>query len=158
MTPPARIAAPPPHLNGEESLDTLPPRPKIVAMPVRFHVYHPEKMVVGVTQGVVTLKHIICFALDIAQNRASTYRKIVDVVSGTPMLSEADFAAYRDRLRELPPDQRPSGPLALVTNEEHGPLARLFAELTGGERPAKVFTSIHAARQWLRGQPGGSTG
>ena len=32
-------------------------------------------------------------------------------------------------------------------------LARLFAELTGAERPAKVFTSIHAARRWLRENP-----
>lgn len=122
-------------------------------MSLRFQISHPDRLVVGVAEGGVTLKDILHFAQEIAQNRASAYAKIVDVMGGTAMLSEADFAAYRDRMRELPADQRPNGPLALVTSEEHGPLARLFAELTGGERPAKVFASIHAARRWLRENP-----
>jgi hypothetical protein len=122
-------------------------------MPLRFHIYHPERMVVGVTEGEVALEDIVEFALAIAENRAASYRKIVDVMVGTPKVSEADFEAYRDRIRALPSEQRPSGPLALVTNEAHGPLARLFAEMTGGERPARVFTSIHEARRWLRSKP-----
>src|SRR5579872_3339494 len=104
-------------------------------MAIRFQINHSERMIVGVAQGVVTLKDLIHFALEIAEHKAASYRKIVDVMGGTPMLSEIDIAAYRDRMHELPPDERPTGPLALVTSEEHGELARMFARLTGDERP-----------------------
>jgi hypothetical protein len=91
-------------------------------MPIRFQISHPERMVVGVAQGIVTLKDVLAI----------------------------DLAAYGDRLRELPANKMPSGPIALVTNDANDALARLFAQLTNEQRPAQVFRSIHAARKWLQ--------
>lgn len=107
-------------------------------------------MVVGVAQGVVTLKDVLAFARELEIQKALDYRKIIDVMSGTAMVSEIDLAAYGDRLRELPPDKMPTGPIALVTNDANDSLARLFAHLTNAQRPAQVFRSIHAARRWLQ--------
>ena len=41
------------------------------------------------------------------------------------------------------------GPLAFVVNPKDTHAADKFAELTAGERPVKVFQSLHAARRWL---------
>lgn len=41
------------------------------------------------------------------------------------------------------------GPLAFVVDAAGSPVAERFAELTTGERPVKVFRTLHAARKWL---------
>jgi hypothetical protein len=110
-------------------------------------------MVVGVAQGTVTLKDVLAFARELETQKALDYRKIIDVISGTAMISEIDLAAYGERLRDMPADKKPSGPIALVTNEENDALSRLFAQLTNEQRPAQVFRSIHAARKWLKDVP-----
>lgn len=122
-------------------------------MPIRFQISHPERMVVGVAQGSVTLKDVLAFARELETQRALDYRKIIDVISGTAMISEIDLAAYGERLRDMPADKKPSGPIALVTNEENDALSQLFAQLTNEQRPAQVFRSIHAARKWLKDVP-----
>jgi len=119
-------------------------------MPLRFQVDHALRTVVGVAEGDVTLQDVVDFTLDIEKNNAAGYHKIVDVMDGTSKLGAEDFVAYRERMRGL---SRPHGPLALVTGDKNGPLARLFAQFTSKERPAQVFTNIHEARKWLQGQP-----
>ena len=121
---------------------------------MRFQIFHPDRLVVGVAEGPVTLRDLIGFLQELARNQASSYRKIVDVMGGTAEFSEAELAAFSEHFRTLPEEQT-QGAIALVTGEEHGPLARLFAQLTGERRPARVFTSIHDARHWLRTMPDG---
>lgn len=119
-------------------------------MPLRFQLDHAQRTVVGVAEGDVTLKDVIDFTLEIERNNAAGFRKLVDVMDGTNRLSADDIVVYRERMRGL---QRVHGALALVTGDRNGPLARLFAQFTGKERPAEVFTSIHTARKWLGDQP-----
>lgn len=119
-------------------------------MPLRFQVDRALRTVVGVAEGDVTLQDVIDFTLEIEKNDATGYHKIVDVMDGTSRLSAEDFVAYREHMRGR---ARAHGPLALVTGDRNGPLARLFAQFTARERPARVFTSIHEARAWLRDQP-----
>ena len=106
-------------------------------------------MVVGVGEGTVTLKDFIGFAFDVAENRAITYRRILDLMSCTTVLSEADVVAYRDHVRELPVERRPAGLTALVSSEQNAALSRMFTDTIGTDRPAKVFASIHEARKWF---------
>lgn len=106
-------------------------------------------MVVGVGEGTVTLKDIIHFARDVADNHATNYRRILDLMGCTTMLSEADVLAYRDHVRELPVDRRPSGQTALISNDLNAPLSRMFTDTIGADRPAKVFSNIREARTWL---------
>lgn len=119
------------------------------AMPLRFQVDHAHRTVVGVAEGEVTLQDVIDFTLEIEKHNAAGYNKIVDVMDGTSKLSVEDFVAYREHMRGR---ARPHGPLALVTSDRNGELARLFAQFTGKQRPAEVFTSIHEARRWLAAQ------
>ena len=124
----------------------------MTAMPLRFQISHPDRMVVGVAEGPVTLQDLIAFLQEIDRNRASSYRKIIDLMGGTAALSEAELAAFSEHYRSLP-SERKQGAIALVSAAQHEPLARLFAEQTGGERPAGVFANIHDARKWLKGDP-----
>jgi hypothetical protein len=119
-------------------------------MPLRFQVDHAQRTVVGVAQGEVTLQDVLDFTLEIERNNAAGYHKIVDVMEGTSRLRAEDFVAYREHMRGRP---RAHGPLALVTGNRNEPLALLFAQFTGKERPARVFTSIRDARKWLQDQP-----
>ncbi len=119
-------------------------------MPLRFQVNHAECTVVGVAEGEVTLQDVIDFTFEIERHNAAGYHKIVDVMAGTNRLTADDFVAYREHMRGR---LRVHGPLALVTGDRNEPLARLFAQFTVKERPAKVFSSIHEARKWLREQP-----
>ena len=119
-------------------------------MPLRFQVNHADRTVVGVAEGEVTLKDVVDFTLEIERNNAAGYHKIVDVMAATNRLTADDFVAYRQHMRGR---ARAHGPLALVSGERNAPLARLFAQFTAEERPAKVFASIHEARKWLREQP-----
>lgn len=118
-------------------------------MAIRFQISHPDRMVVGVGEGVVAVKDIIGFAHDVAENRATTYRRILDLMSCTTTLSEVDVMAYRDHVRELPADRRPSGLTALVASAQNAALSRLFTDTIGTDRPAKVFANIREARKWF---------
>ncbi len=103
----------------------------------------------GVGEGVVTVEDIVRFAHDVAENRATDYRRILDLMSCKTLLSEADVVAYRDHVRELPVDRRPSGLTALVSSDQNAALSRMFTDTIGTDRPAKVFASIHEARKWF---------
>ena len=118
-------------------------------MTIRFQVNHVERMVVGVGEGVVTLKDLIHFAHEVADNHAITYRRILDLMGCKTMMSEADVLAYRDHVRELPADRRPAGLTALITGEQNSTLSRMFTETIGSDRPARTFSNIRDARQWL---------
>lgn len=103
----------------------------------------------GIGEGTVTVENIIGFARDVADNSATTYRRILDLMSCTTVLSEADVEAYRDYVRELPVDWRPSRLTALVASQQNAALSRLFTDTIGTDRPAKVFANIRGARQWF---------
>jgi len=118
-------------------------------MTIRFQVNHVERTVIGIGEGTVTVQDIARFAHDVAENRAINYRRILDLMGCKTVLSEADVLAYRQYVRELPVDRRPSGQTALVASAENVALSRLFTDTIGTDRPAKVFTSIHEARKWF---------
>jgi hypothetical protein len=121
-------------------------------MSLRFQINHSERLIVGVSSGVLTLKDLLAFWREVEDSKAASYHKLVDVMGGTLMLSTADIEAFRERLTELPKGVH-AGPLALVTSHEHEEIATLFSELTSDQRPVKVFHSIHEARKWLHSMP-----
>jgi riboflavin biosynthesis pyrimidine reductase len=117
-------------------------------MPIKLQIHHPDRMVVGVLDGAVTVGDLVAFAGEIVAAQALRYRKIVDVIGAGSGLTADDLAAFSEHLHQasLP---RERGPLALVADRQTAPLAELFARLMGDDRSVKVFASIHAARQWL---------
>ena len=124
-------------------------------MPIRLSTSDPDRMIIGVASGVVTLNDLIDFARSIVSAGKLHYRKIVDVSAGTLGFTPEELVAFGELVRAARGD-KPRGALAIVTGARRGDLARLFAEqLAGGDRPAQVFASIHEARRWLATNPHG---
>jgi len=117
-------------------------------MPIALQINHPDRMVVGIAEGVVSRQDLDGFVEELGRVSAFRYRKLIDLMAASWGVSEEELTAFSESVRQTP-RERPSGPIALVTNDANGPLARLFAELTGTKRPARVFDNIHAARRWL---------
>lgn len=121
-------------------------------MPIKLTVDHPNRLVLGVASGVLTLPEMAAFARDVVQGGLQPYRKLVDVAVATAGFSEREVQAFAQVVRELPAGRTP-GPIAFVADPGRGDIARMFTGLLGGDRTTMVFRSIHDARKWLAEQP-----
>lgn len=117
-------------------------------MPVRLTLDDPSRMIVGVASGTLTLPELIDFLREFLAVEKMSYRKIVDFSACEPGFDFAGLAEFIKLRSELRPPG-PSGPLALVLGEHQKDFGKAFADLTGGDRPASVFRSIHDARRWI---------
>src|ERR1700759_2741448 len=117
-------------------------------MPITLQISHPDRVAIGVATGVITAQDLEKFVGELADANAFRYRKIFDVMGAKPGLSLQDLAGFAERL-QLAAQGVESGPIALLAADDRNEFSTLFAKLTGGSRPAQVFRSIHAAREWL---------
>lgn len=77
------------------------------------------------------------------------YRKIIDISMGRSNMDPELVKKVAEFIRATPQGAN-RGPLAFVVDRIAGnSMAEYFAELTEGERPVKVFTSLSEARRWL---------
>jgi hypothetical protein len=121
-------------------------------MPIYVTVYHLDKMIVGKTEGEVTLVDLEGYFAAIVKARAMSYRKIFDATGGTSALSPEDVGAFRARLVSFVKRSRGKiGPFAVVTGaNRHNRLANICRAVADADRPMKIFNDIHAARTWLQ--------
>jgi len=124
------------------------------AMPIRLTISHPDRIILGVATGQVTLLDLVGFFREVAESKALHYRKLIDVAAAEPALTREELAAFGERVRAAR-TERPRGALAIVADSTRGEFARFFTELRTGTDapPTKVFRSIHDARRWLDVQP-----
>jgi hypothetical protein len=116
-------------------------------MAIKLNISHPDRMVIGVATGALTVQDLDGFVAELATASAFRYRKIIDVMSATSGMTADELTSFSNRLQGVP--KQGNGPIAIVTNEANGPLARLFTKLTADDRPAGVFRNIREARDWL---------
>lgn len=117
-------------------------------MPFKLDIFPPDRMVVAVARGDITLADLILLVKELIDSGTLPYRKIIDITSATSAIGKEELEGIAERLRAVPA-QRPRGPLAIVADSNRGELGRLFMSLTSDERPVQVFRSIHEARRWL---------
>jgi hypothetical protein len=118
-------------------------------MTIKLNISHPDRMIVGVATGALTIQDLERFLAELVAANAFRYRKIIDVMGATPGMTAEELAAFIARVEAVRPKESGSGPIAIVAREGDSPLARLFAELTAGKRLAGVFRNIREAREWL---------
>jgi hypothetical protein len=119
-------------------------------MPIYVTVYHLDKMIIGKTEGDVTLADIEGYLEDIVKARAVPYRKIFDATSGTSVLTPEDVEALRAKLAEFTQKRDNVGPFAVVTGgNREGRMANICQTASTADRPMRVFADIHSARRWL---------
>jgi hypothetical protein len=121
-------------------------------MPIRSTFYHPDRLVIGVATGRLVLADLVEFARGIGEAKLAHYRKIVDVLDAHPGFTEAELTALAQYIRQYPVDGT-RGAIAFVADRNRGELAKLFASIEIGGRPAQVFATIHDARKWLAENP-----
>jgi hypothetical protein len=118
-------------------------------MPIQLEIYHPDRIVVGVARGEITLAEFGGFVRDLAQAGVMHYRKIIDVTAArTSTIGTEELLIADEQLRQLNPN-RQRGPLALVIDRNRGELAESFKALAADDRPVEVFHSLREARTWL---------
>jgi hypothetical protein len=111
-------------------------------MPIHIDFFHPGRLVIIVARGVVTNDDLASSFRQLIESGALHYRRIIDISSPA-------------RFRSLP-NAAARGPLAFVVGPGRAAEnAMRFAALTEGERPVRVFHSLHEARKWLEQQPVG---
>ena len=106
-------------------------------------------MVVGVSEGVVTLKDIGGFLDAVVRAGAQPYPKLFDATHGESALSEADLKILSARLFAPPGPVRPLGAFAVVARSDRSEFARVLRPFSLIKRPMKIFRDIHSARKWL---------
>jgi hypothetical protein len=123
-------------------------------MPIRLTIFHPDRMIVGVATGQVTLLDLVGLFREVAESNTLHYRKLIDVTAAEAAVTHEELAAFGERVRAAR-TERPRGALAIVADSNRGEFARFFTELRTGTDapPTKVFRSIHDARRWLDAQP-----
>jgi hypothetical protein len=118
-------------------------------MPIQMEVYHPDRIVIGVARGEITLEEFGGFVRELAQTGVMHYRKIFDVTEAkSSTVGQDELLAADQRLRAVM-GKGPRGPLAVVADPHRGELAQTFKALTADDRPVEIFRSIHDARKWL---------
>lgn len=117
-------------------------------MPFKVDIFPPDRMVVAVARGEVSLADLMMLVKELIDSGTLPYRKIIDITSATSAIGKGELENIAERLRSVPVS-KPRGPLAIVADGNRGALARMFTSLTSDERPVQVFRSIHDARKWL---------
>jgi len=122
-------------------------------MPIQLEVFHPDRILVGIGRGHVTLQEYGEFIAEVVKANLMHYRKIIDATGADSAVIDKDvLLAFDEHIRSFSKGRR-RGPLALVVDRKRGDLARTFKALASPDRPVEVFGSIHDARKWLREQP-----
>ena len=122
-------------------------------MPIQIEVFHPDRILVGIGRGNVTLREYGEFVAEVVKANLMHYRKIIDATGADSAVIDKDvLLAFDEQMRGFSKGRK-RGPLALVVDRKRGDLARTFKALSSPDRPVEVFGSIYDARKWLQTQP-----
>ena len=118
-------------------------------MPIHVRISHHDRLVIAVAHGTVTAEEFQNAVREFLEQGALHYRKLIDVAAAN---SDADMTRLKALLvgmRNIPQAAQ-RGRLAFVVDGKRGEVVReLATETEDGERPVRVFTSLHEARKWL---------
>jgi hypothetical protein len=117
-------------------------------MPIYMDISRMNCLVVIVAKGHVTADEIAANTKALVEANVPGYAKIIDTTGSNSDLTREQVEKVATLLRGDPMD-RTRGPVAFVVNPDRKGVADAFAEVTQGERPIRLFKSLHSARTWL---------
>lgn len=118
-------------------------------MPIHMDILRIDRLVVFVARGHVTAEEIAESIRALVEANVPGFAKIVDVAGSASDLTREQVERIAALLRGGP-EGASRGPVAFVVNPQRTGFAEAFAEVTQGERPVELFSSLHAARRWLK--------
>jgi hypothetical protein len=115
-------------------------------MPIHMDIVPIDRLVIIVARGHATSEEIAATARAVHDANVITYAKILDVSGSNSELTSEQV----DRVAALFRGDGPNrGPVAFVIDPDRPGFAEAFAGATEGERPIRLFRSLHEARRWL---------
>jgi hypothetical protein len=107
-----------------------------------------HRLVVIVAHGEITADDLANNVKELIEARVAHYAKIIDVSSSHWVLTREQIDVIAGTLRGDPnSDMR--GPVAFIVSPNDEGFAQAFAGITEGDRPVRLFHSLHQARRWL---------
>lgn len=118
-------------------------------MSLQWKVSPLERMVICVSEGVVTLKDFQEYLAALKREKALPFPKIFVATQGRSGMSDGDRVKLAGLLTNFL-EIDGLGPFAVVAGSERNDgLATVFRSLATVRRPMRLFPDIHAARKWL---------
>lgn len=118
-------------------------------MPIYMDILRIERLVVIVARGHVTADEMTENTKTLIAANVPGFAKIIDVAGSASDLTREQVQRIAEMLRSGP-DSPLRGAVAFVVNPARKGFAEAFADVTQGDRPIELFTSLHAARSWLK--------
>ncbi len=116
-------------------------------MPIYLEISRLHRCVTIVARGDLSPEEIAGSCRQLADEQVSHFAKLVDTASSTSGMSEAEMGQMVQSLRGRSPEAA-RGPVAFLIDPARPGFAGLYAE-TQDKRRVHLFTSLHAARDWL---------
>ncbi len=117
-------------------------------MPIHMDILPIERLVMIVARGHVTPEEIAENTKTLIAANVAEYAKIIDVTGSNSDLTREQVDRVAALLRGDPTHSK-RGAVAFVVDPGRTGFADAFAEVTYGERPVRLFRSLHVARRWL---------
>lgn len=117
-------------------------------MPLHMDIVPLQRLVIIVAHGEVTAEDLANNVKELIEAHVAHYAKIIDVSSSHWVLTKEQIGAIADTLRGDPASDT-RGPVAFIVSPTDEGFAQAFAEITDGDRPVRLFHSLHQARRWL---------
>jgi len=117
-------------------------------MTIHMDILPIDRLVLIIARGHVTAEEIAENTKKLVAANVPGYAKIIDVTGSYSDLTREQVERVAALLRGDPTDTK-RGAVAFVVDPARRGFAEAFAEVTYGERPIKLFRSLHVARRWL---------
>jgi hypothetical protein len=118
-------------------------------MPLSWSNLPDSQLCIVSGEGTVTRSDIDAYLDGTIGKGAKGYAKLVDITACSLALDADDLDAVADRLMQYGIGER-AGPVAMVVGSALNLDMAVLLKQKAGDRPFRVFTSIGAARSWLK--------
>jgi len=118
-------------------------------VPLSWSTLPDSQLCIVSGEGMVTRSDIDAYLAATIDEGAKGYAKLVDITACTLALDADDLESVADRLMDYGMGERP-GPVAMVVGSALTLDMAVLLKQKAGDRPFRIFTSIGAARSWLK--------
>jgi hypothetical protein len=115
-------------------------------VPIYIEISKLYRCATVVARGKINSAEIMAAAKELIDADIPLFAKLVDVAGATSDITAGDVRRLAAALRTVGKIKR--GPVAFLVAPARADFARVFA-VSQNERPVRLFTSIHQARDWL---------
>jgi hypothetical protein len=115
-------------------------------LPIYIEISKLYRCATVVARGKISSAEIMAAAKEMIDADIPLFAKLIDIAGATSDITAGDVRRLAAVLRKVGKIKR--GPVAFLVTPERADFARAFA-VSQNERPVRLFTSIHQARDWL---------